>query len=96
MSDEQEIRLEDMDHEELLGRMEGGLFGLLDSDEEYAELFRVAAALGIKQFVAERMSGKPREDLLELFSDGEQVIHDYIQFAYDKGLLEKVEGEEQE
>lgn len=95
MSDEQDIKLEEMDTEELLGRMEGGLFALLDGEEEYAELFRVAAAIGIKHFVDQRISRYSREDLLGLFGDGEQVISDYIQFAYDLGLLEKVDQDEE-
>jgi hypothetical protein len=32
-----------------------------------------------------------REQLLDLFNDAEQVIHEFIRFAADRGLLEKVE-----
>jgi hypothetical protein len=91
VSDENEVKLQDLDDEELLARMEGGFFSLLDGNEEYSELFRVAAALGIKQFVAERLKPYDREQLLDLFNDAEQVIHEFIRFAADRGLLEKVE-----
>lgn len=95
MSDDQDIRLQDLDDEELLARMEGGMFALLDGNDEYSELFRVAAAIGIKQFVAERLATYQRDQILALFNNGEQVIHEFIQHAAQLGLLEKVDDEDQ-
>jgi hypothetical protein len=83
-----------MDDEELLSRMEGGIFALLDGNEQYSELFRVAAAMGIKNFVSERMADYQRDELIALFGDGEQVIHEFIKYAANLGLLEKVENED--
>jgi hypothetical protein len=88
MSDEQEIRLQDMDKDELLSRLEGGLFSLMEGDDRYGELFRVSAALGIKSFVREHMSGYGKDEIVTMFGDGEQVISEFIKHASAKGLLE--------
>lgn len=89
-------QLETMDMEELLARFEGGLFSLFTGDEQYADLVRVAAALGIKDFVNQRMQGKDRAELLLLFADGEEVISEFLRYAAEKGLLEVEEAGEGE
>lgn len=77
-----------LDVDELLGRMEGGLYALLNSSEDYADLFKVAAALGIKDFVTARLGHLDKGRLLALFEDGEQVLSLFIRHAVDKNLLE--------
>jgi hypothetical protein len=85
-----------MDAEELLGRMEGGIYALLNSSEDYADLFRVAAALGIKDFVTAKLGHLDRDRLMILFEDGEQVLSLFIRHAVEKGLLEPGDDEEEE
>lgn len=82
------VNLESLDMEELLARLEGGLFSLFTGEEQYADLVKVAAALGLKDFVANRMDGRDRDDLLAMFADGELVISEFLRYAADKGLLE--------
>jgi len=77
-----------MDVEELLGRMEGGLYAMLGSGEEYADLFKVAAALGIKDFVTSKLGHLDKGRMLALFEDGEQVLSLFIRHAVEKDLLE--------
>lgn len=92
---EESTQLDTMEMEELLARLEGGLFSLFTGDEQYADLVRVAAALGLKDFVANRMRGRDRAELLLLFADGEKVISEFLRYAADKGLLEVEEAGEE-
>ena len=93
MTEETLPNLESMDADELLGRMEGGFYGLLSSDEEYSDLFKVAAAMGIKDFVNSKLGHLEKDRLLALFADGEQVITLFIRHAVEKELLEPEEKE---
>ncbi|WP_461211190.1 hypothetical protein [Desulfocurvus sp. DL9XJH121] len=93
MTDET-VNLESLDTEELIGRLEGGLYSLFMGDEQYADLVKVAAALGLKDFVANRMQGRDRAEVLLLFADGEQIISEFLGYAADKGLLELEEDED--
>ncbi len=86
--DMESLELEALDEAELLARMEGGFFSLLQSDEEYGDLFKVAAALGIKDFVRSKMGHLEKGRLLGLFGDGEQVITLFIRHAVERDLLE--------
>ncbi|MCK9241553.1 hypothetical protein [Desulfocurvus sp.] len=96
MTEDTVIDLGSLDAEELLGRMEGGLYALLSSSEDYADLFKVAAALGIKDFVTARLGHLDKGRLLALFEDGEQALSLFIRHAVEKGLLEPDDEEGQE
>lgn len=93
---EENAQLETMDMDELLARLEGGMFSLFTGEEQYADLVRVAAALGLKDFVNNRMQGRDRAELLLLFADGEKVISEFLHYAADKGLLEVEAAEDEE
>lgn len=93
MSDEI-LDLVTMDKDELLARLEGGLFGLFSSEEQYADLVKIATALGIKDFVNTKLADRPKDELLEMFSDGEAAISEFLHHAADKGLLELSEEED--
>lgn len=86
--DNDALDLEALDEKELLARMEGGFFSLLQSEQEYGDLFKVAAALGIKDFVHSKMGHLDKGRLLGLFGDGEQVITLFIRHAVERDLLE--------
>ncbi|WP_028587271.1 hypothetical protein [Desulfocurvus vexinensis] len=88
MTEETAPDLGSLDVDELLGRMEGGIYALLNSSEDYADLFKVAAALGIKDFVTSRLGHLDKDRLMVLFEDGEQVLSLFIRHAVDKNLLE--------
>ncbi len=96
MSEELKQELRGLTEQELWERLEGGLFSLFDSDEEFDELLRVAAALGIKDFVHNGIEARDREEIYALFEDGEQLISEFIQFAVDKGLLTETDEDEEE
>ncbi|MBU1002864.1 MAG: hypothetical protein KKE73_10110 [Proteobacteria bacterium] len=93
MSDEI-MDLESLDVDELLPRLEGGLFSLFHSEEQYDDLVKIAAALGLKDFVLSKVAGRPKDEVLNLFSDGEQAITEFLDYAADKGLLERGDDED--
>lgn len=95
MSQEELADLQAMDTEELLGRMEGGFYQLLSTQEGYEDLFKLAAALGIKDFIQSKIAHLDKDRLLAMFADGEQVISLYIRHGVEKGLLEP-SGDEEE
>ena len=90
------VQLEALDMDELLARLEGGMFSLFTGDEQYADMVKIAAALGLKDFVETRMRGRDRTELLPMFADGEQVISEFLQHAANKGLLEVQEEAEED
>ncbi|BBD07255.1 hypothetical protein [Desulfovibrio ferrophilus] len=92
MSDEI-MDLASLDMDELLPRLEGGLFALFHSEEHYADLVKIATALGLKDFVTSKVAGRSKEEVLGLFSDGEEAISEFLHYAADKGLLELSEDE---
>ncbi len=92
---EDECQIDLLSQEELLSRLEGGLFSLFASEEQYVDLIKIAAALGVKNFVEQKMHGYDRAELLQMFSDGEGVISLFLQYAAEKDLLE-VDGTKEE
>lgn len=88
--------LESLDVEELLPRLEGGLFSLFHGGEQYADLVKIAAALGLKDFVNSRVAGRPKDEVLGLFSDGEQAISEFLDYAADMGLLETSDEDDED
>jgi len=93
---EEILDLESLDRDELLARLEGGLYSLFYGEEQYADLVKIAAALGIKDFVNQRLGDVGRDEVVELFSDGEAAISEFLQYAAEKGLLELNEEDEDE
>lgn len=91
---EENVDIQQMDLDELKQRLEGGLYALFSSEEEYADLFKVSAALGLKDFVQNSLGDKDREAFLAMFADGEQAISEFVQYASKKGLLEFADDDE--
>ncbi|MES9994871.1 hypothetical protein [Desulfovibrio aminophilus] len=80
--------LEKLSREELLENLEGGLFDLLTSEEEYADLAEMTMALGIRHFLNTRFGETPREELTPLFDDAEQLLAELVAHAGEMGLVD--------
>ncbi|NJB69397.1 hypothetical protein GGQ74_003099 [Desulfobaculum xiamenense] len=94
MVTEESLPLEEMNKEELLEQLEGGLYALLTETEEYEQLVQMAVALGIKDFVNNVYGGSSANEIIEVFSDGEQALGKFVAFAGSKGLIDLDEDEE--
>lgn len=80
--------LEALGKQELLEYLVGGVYSILVENEEYQELIPMAAALGIQSFVRERMSGLDKNEILEMFLDGEAVLHELVRYGADQGMVD--------
>jgi hypothetical protein len=88
MHDEETTKpIAEMDKQELLENLFGGLFSLL-AEEEYEEIAEVVFALGLKRFLDERVAALPEDEIRAMFEDGEKVIEGILAFATDEGLCE--------
>jgi hypothetical protein len=80
--------LENLSREELLENLEGGLFDLLTTEEDYSDLAEMTLALGIRHFLMERFDQVKREDLLPLFDDAERLLAELVAHAGELGLVD--------
>ncbi|MCM0755128.1 hypothetical protein M7784_07685 [Desulfovibrio aminophilus] len=86
-----------LSREDLLENLEGGLYDLLTSEEEYADLAEMTLALGIRHFLQARFGETPREELAPLFEDAEQLLAELVAHAGEMGLVDlDAEDEEEE
>ncbi len=83
--------LENLDKQELLEYLVGGVYSILVENEEYQELIPMTAALGIQSFIRERMSGLGKREILDLFLDGEAVLQELVRYGAEKGLVDMEE-----
>lgn len=86
--------LDSLSREELLENLEGGLFDLLTTEEDYSDLAEMTMALGIRHFLMERFAETKREDLLPLFEDAERLLAELVAHAGELGLVDLDDEEE--
>lgn len=84
----EEKALADMDREELLESLYGGLYTLLVEDEEYEDLGQVVFAIGLKHYLDQKVAALPEDEIRALFENAESLVQGLLQFASDKGVLE--------
>ena len=88
--------LESLSPAELLENLEGGLFDLLTSDEEYAELAEMTLALGIRHFLRQRYGQATGAELMPLFDDAETLLGELVAHAGDMGLVDLTEEDDED
>lgn len=86
--------METLSPAELLENLEGGLFDLLTSDEEYADLAEMTLALGIRHFLRQRYGQATSAELAPLFDDAETLLGELVAHAGDMGLVDLTEEAE--
>lgn len=87
--------LENLSREELLENLEGGLFDLLTSEDEYADLAEMTLALGIRHFLRARFGETGKQDLLPLFEDAERLLAELVAHSGEMGLVD-LDGDDEE
>ncbi|WP_461208497.1 hypothetical protein [Desulfocurvus sp. DL9XJH121] len=88
MAEDERQELMDLSDEELLDVFEGGLFELVSEGQKLPELMEMTLALGLRAFVRDKLAGRGREELVDLFLDSEACVVELVDYAAEKGLLD--------
>lgn len=88
MGTEQGLPLEELDKDQLLEQLEGGLYSLITENPKYEQLAQMAIALGIKDFVRNTYSDAAADDIADVFADGETALVRFVSFVGERGLLD--------
>lgn len=89
MAQDERAELEALSHEELLECYDGALFEHVTEGVELPELAQMCVALGIKDFIDSCLSERTKDELIELFLDGDRAVVEMVDHAAKKGLLEE-------
>lgn len=88
MAKDERTELEAYSKEEILDCFEGALFEHVTEGSELPELAQMTVALGIRDFVASKLAVKGKDELIDLFLDGDSAVVELVDHAADRGLLE--------
>lgn len=91
----EEKALTEMNREELLEALYGGLYTVLVEDEEYEDLGQVVFAIGLKHYIESKLEGLSDEDIRGMFDNAEALMQGILEFASEKGVLEFEEDSEE-